>query len=412
VTHELDAGLERRLRELAATGTPDWLDVRRRAQRPAPARPSWRLAAAIAAAIALLVLAAVATGVGSRVAEWLSLSESEEPIPGHTGVAHVTRDRLYLPGRAPIQLAAPLLAPELGMDRPLAVPSPDGRYVAYHAAPDGRPALRIVDTRTGEDRLLSLGAQSVAWGERIAFVRGRQVVVADRPAGQAEPWTSARTPAPGDYRVAAWAGQVLLVEAAQTEVRALDGPGESRPLSIDNLAAVSPDGRGAIGTYLPGLYQDSPSSIVHVDDVRTGRTIASIDLMRAVGEDVPRRWVRGGIWAAAWRGDTIVGTSNAGAVSTLVVLRFDGQRLRLERVLRLDEAARAGGRGTLFFGNPVFTGAGTRHVLVQLRGPLGGRGYLVASVSCDLARSTCTQGRRVRHRAWSAIVDNPSRPLR
>jgi len=294
------------------------------------------------------------------------------------------------------------------MDVSLVVRSPDGRYVAYQAAPGGRPALRIVDTRTGGDRLLSLGAQSVAWGERVAFVRGRQVVVADRPLGPTEPWTSE----PGDYRVAAWAGQVLLVEAAHTEVRALDGPGGSRPLSIDNLAAVSPDGRAAIGTYLPGLYQDSPSPVVHVDDVRTGKTIASIDLMRAVGEDVPRRWVRGGIQAAAWRGDTIIGTSNAGAVSTLVVLRLDGQGLRLERVLRLDEAARAGGRGTLVFGSPAFTGAGTRHVLGQLRGPLGGGGYFVASVSCDLARSTCTQGRRVRQRAWSAIVDNPSRPLR
>jgi hypothetical protein len=54
--------------------------------------------------------------MGSRVADWLSLSESEEPIPGHTGVAHLTGDRLYLPGRAPIQLAAPLLAPFLGLD--------------------------------------------------------------------------------------------------------------------------------------------------------------------------------------------------------------------------------------------------------------------------------------------------------
>jgi hypothetical protein len=212
--------------------------------------------------------------------------------------------------------------------------------------------------------------------------------------------------------VAAWAGSLLLVDHPHTEVRAFAAPGRSRRLSIDNVAAVGPGGRAAIGTYLPGLHQDSPSPIVHVDDVRTGRTIASIDLTRATGGGAPARWLRGGIHAAAWRGDTIVGTSSVGAVSVLVVLRFDGTRLRLERVLRLDRAARAGGRETLFFGNPLFTGADTRRVLAQLRGPLGGRSYLVAAVTCDLATSRCTQGRRVRHRAWSASVDNPSRPLR
>jgi hypothetical protein len=294
------------------------------------------------------------------------------------------------------------------MDAALAVPSQDGRYVAYHAAPGGRPELRVVDTITGEDRLLATGAQSIAWGERLAFVRDRQVLVTDRTAEQAEPWTHE----PNDYSVAAWAGDLLLVDDPHTEVRALAAPGRSRRLSIDNFAALSPDGRAAIGTYLPGLYQDSPSPIVHVDDVRTGRTIASIDLARATGGGAPARWVQAGIRTAAWRGDTIVGTSNAGSVGVLVVLRFDGMSLRLERVLRLDRPARARGREMLYFGNPLFTGAGTQRVLVQLRGPLGGRSYFVAPVSCDLATSSCTQGRRVRHRAWSAVVDNPSRPLR
>lgn len=68
--------------------------------------------------------------------------------------------------------------------------------------------------------------------------------------------------------------------------------------------------------------------------------------------------------------------------------------------------------GARYFGNPLFTGAGTRRVLVQLRGPLGGRRYFIAPVLCELAKSSCTQGRRVRHRALSANVDNPSRPLR
>jgi hypothetical protein len=407
VTHQLDADLERRLRALGdSAGTPDWLDVARRTHGRGRAAPAWRLAAVAAAAIALLALAAVASGIGSRVLDWLSLSESDEQIPARVGVAHVTGDRLFLPGRAPIRLAAPLFAPRLGMDAPLAVRSPDGRYLVYHSAPGGAPALRIVDTRTGDDRLLARDAQSVAWGRRVAFAARGRVLVIDAPGDDAKAWT----PGPGDYRVAAWARDVLLVEGSG--VLAFDGPASSRPLSIDSVAAVSPDGRAAVGTHLPVRGQDSPSPIVHVDDVRTGETIASLDLTRAAGAGVPRAWLRGGIQAAAWRGDTIVGVSSVGAVSTLVILRLDHSRLRLERVLRLDDAARAGGRDTLFFGNPLFTGRGTRHVLVQLRGPVSGGGYLVASVSCDLAEGTCEQGRPVRRRAWSAIVDNPSRPLR
>jgi hypothetical protein len=407
VSERLDRALEQRLTALAATGKPDWDDVTRRLATPARTLTRGRLVAAVAAAVALLLLAAVAAGLGSRVADWLSLSESGEQIPARTKVAHVTGDRLHLPGRRPIRLAEPLFAPFLGMDATLAVRSPDGGRVVYHATPGGTPELRIVDTRTGEDNLLVRSAQSVAWAERIAFVRGGRVMVANRPGGVAESWT----PVPEQSRVvAAWARDVLLVEG--DGVRAFTRPGHSRLLSVGSVAAVSPDGRAVLGTHLPVRGQDSPSATVHIDDVRTGETIAMLDLIHAGGASVPAAWVRGGIQRAAWRGDTVVGVSSAGAVSVLVVLRFDGAALHLERVLRLDEAARARDRGTLFFGNPVFTGQGTRHVLVQLRGPLGRGRYMVASVSCDLAKASCVQGRPARHRAWSAVVDNPSRPLR
>jgi hypothetical protein len=423
----VDDELERRLRALAETGTPDWGDVRRRA-RPARA-PRRRVLAMVLAGAVLLLAAAAALGVGSRVLDLLSLSQSDKQVPGRTPVAYVAGDRLHLAGRKPIPLAAPLFAPLLGQDVPLAIGSPDGRGVAYHASRGGHASLRIVDTRSGEDRLLARDAQSIAWGDRLAYVAGvrkasgggeivGRVVVADRPFGRAVAWTTDAA----EYRVAAWAGPTLLVEVDDCHVPpcagrpaggayALNGPGRVRPLSIDSVAAVSPDGRYAIGPYLPVPGQDSPSPIVHVDDVRTGRTVASIDLVRAARGKAPARWLAGGTSTpAAWRGGKIVGVSSVGSISVLFVLGFEGRDLRLERVLRLDPATRADPGDALFFSSPRFAGPGTGRVLVALRGPLGRGGYLATTLACDLARRHCARGRPLTRRRWSALVGNPSRP--
>jgi hypothetical protein len=216
-TH-VDDGLERRLRALAETGTPDWRDVVTR--RPKPARrPRRRLLIAALAGAAVLLAAAAAAGVGSRVLDLLSLSESDQEVPTRAPVAYVSGDRLFVPGRTPIQLATPLLAPLMGNYVPLAFSSPDGRSVVYHGWEHGKPQrwdpkqaqLRIVDTRSGIDRLLARGAQSFAWADRLAFVVGRRVIVRERPFGPGTVWT----PNTASYRVAAWAGDRLLVEVAR-----------------------------------------------------------------------------------------------------------------------------------------------------------------------------------------------------
>jgi hypothetical protein len=114
--------------------------------------------------------------------------------------------------------------------------------------------------------------------------------------------------------------------------------------------------------------------------------------------------------SAAWRHGRIVGVSSVGSVSSLVVLGFDGRRLGLERVLRLDPAARADRGDRLFFSSPSFAGPGTEHVLVGLRGSLGRGGYFASTLACDLARRHCDQGRPLTASRWSALVGNPSRP--
>ena len=103
--------------------------------------------------------------MGSRSHDQMGLSEQE------IEAVYAARPALR---RGPAALrSAPLFAPRLGMDAPLAVRSPDGRYLVYHPAPGGAPALRIVDTRTGDDRLLAGDAQLVAWGRRIVDNRSR-----------------------------------------------------------------------------------------------------------------------------------------------------------------------------------------------------------------------------------------------
>jgi hypothetical protein len=310
------------------------------------------------------------------------------------------------------------------------VSSPDGRFVVYHTWRRETPSLRIVDLRDGSDRVLARGAQTLAWSARgLAFVRGRSarydrrayvgsVVVRRTPASRPVVWSDRLA----EYSALAWAGRTLLVAvracnfppckgAREPGVYAFDGPGRIRPLTVSGVSAVSPDGRVVVGPFLPVRGQDSPSSLVHVDDVRTGRAVATLDLVAAARGHVPSSWLRGGLGEADWRGDTIVGVSSFASVSTLVSLRFTHGRLRLEQVLRLDRAARAGAPYGAFFVSPVFGGRGTRVVVAHVEGELR-NGYFSAMITCDRIARRCVRGASIRPRRWIAIVRNASRPLR
>lgn len=417
--------LEQRLADLAATGSPDWADVERRSRRQRPTADPRRALLLAAAAVVLFAAAAAASGLASRVLDLLTVSHSREEVPRTPTATYVFGDRLNRPAKPPLGLAASLLAPLLGQDVALAVGSPDGRFVAYHAWRQDTPYLRLVDLRSGRDTLLQRGAQSVAWADRLAYVRGAHarwrrdtayvghVVVAERPGGRVRVWTDAAA----RYRVVAWAGRVLLVAVDSCDVPpclgkrlpeagiyALRAPDRLRRLSLGAVSAVAPDGRLVIG---PGTAVSS--SIVRVEEARSGRTVASLDLSRAL-TSVPReRDVPPVLGAATWRGDMIVAVVSSGAVPTLVVLRFGGRALRLDRVLRMEPPA----RGASWFGvhEPTFVGRGTARIVAHVRAQRRDGSYLSAILTCDLTRRACVRGPALPARRWLALVTNPSRPV-
>ena len=415
--------LERRLAELATSGTPDWPDVERRAGRFRPVARTRRVLLIAAALLALFVAVAAASGLGSRMLDLLSVSGSTtREVPPPARVPYVFGNELERPGKPALRLSEGLFAPLLGNQAPLAIQSPDGRFVAYHSWRSRTPSLRVVDLRSGRDALLARGAQSLAWSDRIAYVRGvraawrngapyvGRVVVADHPGARAVVWTYRAA----QYRVLAWAGRALLVHVDACEVPpchavppegvyALTRPGHLRRLSVRDVAAVSPDGRFVVGPY-ERLASDGPTPVVHVDDVGSGRTIASIDLSR-----VPTAAAAGGLSTASWRADTIVGVTT-GPTSALVELELDRHTLRFRRALGLGRAARAG-LTWAYLVNPTFAGAGTRRLVVQLEGQKRGGGHLATTLTCDLDRRSCLRGRALPPRRWLAIVTNPSRPL-
>jgi hypothetical protein len=345
-------------------------------------------------------------------------------------VAYVLGDELHRPGEPTLRLSERLFAPLLGQHGvPLAIGSPDRSSIAYHSWRESTPSLRVVDLRTGRDTLLARGAQSLAWGDRIAYVLGTRatwrkqtsylgnVVVATRAGAKPSVWTTK----PAQYRVIAWAGRALLVAARGCNVPpckgqpargvyALSRPGQLRRTSLSDVSAVSPDGRFLVGRPLtPG--SDDPTPIVEVNDVGSGRTIAALDLAQAgrgrmpLSEGVPQ------LGQATWRGDKIIGVASHGAVSVLLVLRFDGRELHLDQALRLDREARADSKYGFFFLNPTLIGTGARRVVVQLEGELRDGGRLATTLTCDLERRSCVRGRALPPRRWLAVVANPSRPL-
>jgi hypothetical protein len=342
-------GLEDRLAAARLDATGDWDDVVSRARKPEPRRSRRRLVLVVAA-LALVIGVGTALAIGHAVFGWFAVTKTNEEVPARAAddVAYVAGSDLHIPGRPAQRLKFPLLAPLLGQDVHLVVPSPEGRYVVYHAWQRSVALLVVHDTRIGRDRILARGAQTVAWARdgRLAYVqairprysqgnayRGR--IVVRRPFdGTPVVWT----PRPASYGVIAWARGRLLVGVRrclllacnpdpETGVYALDRPGKLMRLPVSSVSALSPDGRFAIGPFLPVPGQDSPSSLVRLVDVVRGRVLTTFDLVaaaRAQGRD-PRAF-NTGIQAAAWRGDEIVATSSAGGGSKLVFLGASGGR--------------------------------------------------------------------------------------
>jgi hypothetical protein len=368
-----------------------------------------------------LFIALLGAGCGTRSAEPPAAKmQTARPPALYT----VGKSLVGAPGGARVALAAAPVTPLAGWLTPAAVPSPDGRYVAYNAwqalreddpalswadqgiargDPLARPSIRLHDVETGTDDVFADGAYSLAWRSdgAIAYFQGDepeyragvpfrgQIVVRQSPGSPAEVWTteSAR------YVVVGWAGSTLLAyeehEGEALDVLALDGPGRVRMLARSSgLVAISPDGDEAFVERGP----ESGPPTVRTIAVATGAVRASLDLTTldpAVG-------VAG--YSGDWQSDLVVAPSASG----VAVFRIGGGRISLEQAIPVT------GEGVA---EPRFAPGGGR-VTGWVTTPNGG-----AFVDCDRVSGSCERvvplptARGVRgFSAWRRPAYNPSRP--
>ena len=368
-----------------------------------------------------LFLALAASACGSAETE----RGAQPPGPRPPAAYTVGRSVLGLPGHDRVTLAAAPIAPLAGWLTPVAVPSPDGRYVAYNAWRElreddpalswedqgistgdrlARPSIRLHDLETGTDSAYAIGAFSLAWrGDgAIAYFKGAgrdyragvryvgDVFVRDSVTGRARRWTETTD----RYVVAGWAGPTLLVYRMRAgealDVFALDGPGKGRALASDaGLVAISPDGTSALVEHGP----ETGPPRVDLVAVSNGKKLASLDLT-AVD---PAVGVVG--YAGDWRGDLVAAPSASG----VAVFRVAGGRIELARTMRA-----VAGQG---LAEPRFVGAS--RVTGWTSSPSGG-----AFIDCDRVSGRCARtvplptARGVEgFPAWRRPVYNPSRPL-
>ena len=366
----------------------------------------------------LIALAASACGASN------SEGGAAAPAAQAPALYTVGKSLVGVPGRDQVRLAAAPVAPLAGWLTPAAVPSPDGRYVAYNAwrvireddpalswqdqgiaAGDrlATPSIRLHDFRTGADEPYVKGGFSLAWRSdgAVAYFKGAErdyragvryvgrVVVRDSAEGKERAWTTAVD----RYIVAGWAGPTLLVyrerEGEALDVLALDGPGKARLLAADaGLVAISPDGTEALVEH--GPVNGPPR--MQLLAVASGARLASLDLTKVD----PAVGVVG--YAGDWKDDLAVAPSASG----LAIFRVAGRSIELVRAIRV-----AGASGV---NEPRFTGAG--HVTGWTSTEAGG-----SFVDCDRLTGRC--GRAVPLPAargvhgfptWRRPVFNPSRP--
>jgi hypothetical protein len=366
----------------------------------------------------LIALAMSACGSSSRE------RVAPPPAPRPPALYTVGESLLGVPGQAQVRLASAPVTPLAGWLTPAAVPSPDGRYVAYNAwrelreddpslswadqgidtgDPLARPSIRLHDLAAGTDEVLVEGAFSVAWrGDgAIAYFRANgedyragipyrgEIVVRDSLDSPDRVWTTH----PGRYIVVGWAGSTLVAyeehEGETLDVLALDAPGEVRLLAADSgLVAVSPDGEEVFVEQGP----DGGPPTVRVLAVASGAERAALDL---TGVD-PAVGVVG--YAGDWQGDVAVASSSSG----VAVFRIQGRRVTLEQALRW------GGEDGIFEPRLALEG----HVTGWTTSAQGG-----AFVDCDRASGRCAdivplpRARGIRgFPTWRRPAYNPSRP--
>lgn len=367
-----------------------------------------------------LLIALLAGGCGATSREQGTQPPTARPPALYT----VGKSLLGVPGRARVTLAAAPVTPLAGWLTPAAVPSPDGRYIAYNAwheirkddpglswkdqgisqgDPLARPSIRLHDLQTGADEPYVDGGFSLAWRSdgAVAYFQGAErkyragvpyaghIVVRDSLGSRERRWTTSAD----RYIVAGWAGPTLLAyrehEGEALDLLALDGPGKVRVLAANaGLVAISPDGTDALVEHGP---ETGPPRL-QLLAVASGARLATLDLTTvdpAVGVVS---------YAGDWQGSMAVAPSASG----VAVFRVSGRTIELVRAARV-----AGGGGVA---EPRFAG-GTR-VTGWKSTSFGG-----AFVDCDHLTGRCGRvvplptARGVNgFPTWRRPVYNPSRP--
>jgi hypothetical protein len=345
------------------------------------------------------------------------------PLKGSPG-PYVRGSGFYASGGGRAALADSVFAPLVGGLSPVAVPSPDGRYLAYNswrpARPVdqgrsfsqqgirpgdllGTPSVRLYDTVSGKDTLLENGGTSVAWrGDgAIADVRGSepgfragsdytgQIVVHGSVRGPAQRWSvdAAR------YVVYGWAANRLIAyrigQGEQIETVVLDGPGRVRSLADGPVVALSPDGESALVTSADGQS-------VRLLRVADGAETATLDVASS-GAGVSRVGYSG-----SWTGDVAAAPADAG----IVLFRMREGSIAVEQVLGLDPGQFPAG-----VESPELVGdSGDEIVAVAERPPANGDPALNVLLDCDRVTRTCRQGDAAPATDWVRVVRDPSRP--
>jgi hypothetical protein len=374
----------------------------------------------------VIFLAATAgTLVACRSAAHESASAPQAPGT-KTPEVYTVGARVFGLEGGPAKLASPPVTPLAGWLTPAAVPSPDGRYLAYNTwhelraddpalswsdqriepgDPLATPSLRVYDTSTGSDDLLAAGAFSVAWSKdgALAYFEGAErdyragvsyvgrVVVRDTLGSKGTVWSAE----PGRYIVVGWAGPHLVgyreYEGEALDVVVFDGPRRMRTLAAGSrLVAISPDGKRAFVAEGP----DRGRPRVRVLAVADGRRLGALDLTSidpAVGMVD---------YAGDWSGDRVV----AATASGLATFRVAGSRIALEDTLRVAASSVA---------EPRFDDDSPSTVRAWTTVSRGGVFLL-----CDFEASSCDRAMPLPDAkgvhgfpAWRRPLYNPSRPL-
>jgi hypothetical protein len=372
------------------------------------------LAAALLVAVALSILSAFsAHGAAPRTG----------PLTVHAGLKNppgpfVRGNGLFSGKGGRSQLAAAVSGAMIGPLSPVAVLSPDGRFVAYNTWQGqkpvdanqsfssqgigdgdvlGTPSLRVHDD-SGKDTVLEQGAYSAAWRQdgAIAFVKGAdrdfragrsydgQVVVRPGIHGKDAVWTKE----PAHYVVYAWAGSRLLFYRVglgeKLELLVADAPGSVRSLADGSAIALSPD-----ATQVAVLSQDATN--VRVLDVATGGELAWLDVTTATPA---LAWLG---YSGSWVGDHIVAPGSTG----LAVLHVGYRSLELEQALSLDRAQFPVG-----VQEPEFTDADGNEIAVTADiPPANGDTAVSFLLVCDRVVRSCERGESAPAKEWLRLVD-------